>query len=177
MVIGDSFFMSNRSNFYQISHLAIGFIFDPTGQLKSFAKSFKLLNGPSTRNSFGGCSSVLIWFTRYSVVETVHIIWADAIQNMCCWLYLRPGKTPSGPLRFAHRLYALYASFAPPVSAIFSSIKIRALKPKLWTTMKLEHDEAYLLYWFHSNWDSFLNLCSCHIVQWCIWPFSKNVLL
>lgn len=38
---------------YHTSHLWIGFIGEPSGQLKSSANSFRLLSGPSTRNWAG----------------------------------------------------------------------------------------------------------------------------
>lgn len=51
------FYSSSLSRYnYQTSHFFTGFIIDPSGQLKSFAKSRILLSGPSTRNCAGECT-------------------------------------------------------------------------------------------------------------------------
>lgn len=45
-------------NFYQTEHFFVGFILDPSGQLKSFVNSGILDNVPITRNLDGGCASI-----------------------------------------------------------------------------------------------------------------------
>lgn len=109
--------------FYQTRHFEIGFIFVPTGQLKSNANSCILLTTPFTRNSFGECTPVFILLTLNSFVETAHHIWAEEIQNSCSCVYFMPGNFPSGLLSFSQLLYAIYACLVPPLSAIFSPVQ------------------------------------------------------
>lgn len=58
---------------YQTSQFFTGFIGDPSGHWKSLANSFRLLKGPSTRNWFGGCVSVVIWSLIISAKQFIYL--------------------------------------------------------------------------------------------------------
>ena len=58
-----------QKTLYQTSHFFTGFMEVPSGQLKSRAKSFMFLKVPSTRNSDGECTPVVMQILRLSEKE------------------------------------------------------------------------------------------------------------
>lgn len=89
---------------YHTSHFLTGFIGEPSGQLKSSANSFRLLNGPSTRNWAGEWTPVVIrifidsakrfdpcifprYFIQFQSNFTVYMCtWPiNRTPSLCCW--------------------------------------------------------------------------------------------
>lgn len=71
-----SFFSVNLNvSVYQTTHLWVGFILEPSGQLKSFENSSMLLMGPNTRNCPGECTPVVmrIFIVSVSITEKLQV--------------------------------------------------------------------------------------------------------
>ena len=90
---------SNRWQFHQTLHFfpPAGFIFDPTGQLKSAVNSSILENGPWTLNWGGECTPVVTNLSMACGLYFEHQTVAALIQKSCLGEYARPGNCCSGP--------------------------------------------------------------------------------
>lgn len=103
-----------------MEHFFLGFILEPSGQLKSFANSGIFENDPMIRNSSGLCGSELISERRTSSVYFAHQKLAALNQNICSDVRLNPANIFSGLFLASQLLNARYAILMPPVSAMFS---------------------------------------------------------
>ena len=88
-----------RSPLYHTLHLdsSAGFIFDPTGQLKSLAKPAMLEKAPWTLNWSGEWVPVTTESLRAWGLDLEHHTLAPLIQNICWGEKSRPGSLCSSP--------------------------------------------------------------------------------
>merc|ERR550539_1603936 len=106
---------------HHTSHLLLGFMAEPIGHWKSLEKSGLFENGPFTLKGPGLWAPVLILLSRARGRYFEHQVFPALIQNICSGEYfVKPGSLGSSPFLFAQLWYALYASFMPPLSAMFS---------------------------------------------------------
>lgn len=80
---------------YHTEHLLMGFMGEPGGQLKTWAKSFELDSVPITRNLPGECKAVFNLFLVASGRIEPHHTWAKFKKNNCLPVALMPGKVSS----------------------------------------------------------------------------------
>lgn len=79
-------FLADIYEIYHTAHFFLGFILEPTGQLKSRENSSMFDNGPRTRNSPGLWNPVVIRSFIASGRYLLHQLLAALIQNICSGL-------------------------------------------------------------------------------------------
>merc|ERR1712051_402402 len=94
---------------HQTLHLdsSRGFIFDPIGQLKSFANPAMLEKAPCTLNWSGEWVPVTTDSLIPSSRDLEHQTFAALIQNICWGEKSSPGSLSSSPWLMTQSLYAL----------------------------------------------------------------------